>query len=210
MHFKIRTNNIVTALLLFSFSVLVSALALSEVINRMVAAVNEDIVTLYDLRIAALWNGESYDDLPSEEKRKVVNQLINRLLVYQEIIKTGKIVLDSGEVDENVSIIKNAKPHKYFSDAEIREHVKKQLLIRKFAYQRFGSLVRVNEEMIRKYYIENFREDDEKESVLTPIIPKDVYERIKNILTEKEVNRLLSEWLEKQREASTIIISDNL
>jgi len=176
----------------------------------MVAAVNEDIVTLYDLRIAALWNGESYDDLPSEEKRKVVNQLINRLLVYQEIIKTGKIVLDSGEVDENVSIIKNAKPHKYFSDAEIREHVKKQLLIRKFAYQRFGSLVRVNEEMIRKYYIENFREDDEKESVLTPIIPKDVYERIKNILTEKEVNRLLSEWLEKQREASTIIISDNL
>ncbi|RLC26758.1 MAG: hypothetical protein DRH21_01145 [Deltaproteobacteria bacterium] len=102
----------------------------AEVVDRIVAVVNDDIILLSELdesfkpnadRIMAL--GYSLD----EERRtlfslreKILNQLIDQKLTDQQI-KQSKITVSDDEIDKAIERLKEAN---FFSDEELREMLK--------------------------------------------------------------------------------------
>ncbi len=144
----------------------------SEVVDRIVAIVNDDIILLYDLnrlikpyeeRIKA--SGYSY-----EEERKMLfrvredalNMLIDQKLADQEI-KRYKISVSRQEIDKAIERMKEAR---FITDEDFREelskqgvtleeyhkNVKEQILREKLVNREVKSKIVVTTEDIKKYY----------------------------------------------------------
>lgn len=168
-----------------------------EIVNRIMVVVDDDVITLFDLQKAAAWNGKVYDLMVEKEKEDLAQQLINRLLVFQEINKTGGILLNNDLLSSAVNSMKAGKPSPSFSDDDIIEYAKTQLLIQAFATQRFAPLVKISEEEIREYYNTNYGGGARNDSV-QPALPE-VYNSIKAVLEQRVINNLLKDWLDKQK-----------
>jgi hypothetical protein len=186
---------IIAAILIIYY---VEILCSEDVINRVVIIVDDNIITLYDLHKAALWNGMTYEEMTNDARMDLVNQLINRTLVFQEINKTGGINVDKRILDSAVESLKAKNPDPGFSACDIEEYAKVQLLIQGFANQRFGPLVRVGEDEIREYYQNNIAASENKQSSPIPTLAE-AFNSIKTILERRIINGLLKDWLEKQR-----------
>jgi len=180
-----------------------------DIINRVVVVMDDNIITLYDLHKAALWNGMEYEKMTDDAKRDLVNQLINRDLVFQEINKTGGIKVDRGMLDSAVESIKAKNPDPGFSASDIEEFARAQLLIRGFANQRFAPLIRIGEDEIRAYYQSNIAASDNRQSTLVPTLAES-YDNIKAALEQGAINGLLKDWLDKQTAIHKIRIIEPL
>lgn len=176
-----------------------------RVINRVIAAVNDDIITLYEARLAARWNGTEWDTLGISDKGKLTAQMVNRLLVLQEINKSGRLVIPDDQIRDGIRRIKESNSSLNFTDNEIEEFVKGQLLIGIFARERFMPLVQVTDEMVRRYYNEDFRQEYSGGNKQIPL-SAEVSRGIRTILEERETTILLQNWLEKQHETNIITI----
>lgn len=98
----------------------------AEVVDRVVAVVNNDVITLKDLTEATRTYAEKIKSLgyPSEEERAMLfkmredtlDQLINQKLTDQEI-KKYELSVNDKEVDNTIERIKEAK---YLTDEELR------------------------------------------------------------------------------------------
>lgn len=103
----------------------------AELVDRVVAVVNDDIITLNDLTEATKKYAEKIQslDYSLEEEREmlfkmreeILDQLINQKLTDQEIKKYGFSVNDK-EIDNTIERIKEAK---YLTDEELRDMIKK-------------------------------------------------------------------------------------
>ena len=67
--------------------ILPAAISADEIIkiNEILAYVNDDAITLRDARVAAKWNGMNWESLSSVQRKSILEQLINRVLVFQEV-----------------------------------------------------------------------------------------------------------------------------
>lgn len=180
-----------------------------DLINRVVIIVDDDIITLYDLHKAALWNGMEYEKMADDVKRDLVNQLINRDLVFQEINKIGGIRVDKTTLDSAVESLKAKNPDPGFSASDIEEYARAQLLIQGFANQRFGPLVRVGEDEIREYYQNNIAASENSQSA-SPLSLAEAFDSIKTILERRAINVHLKDWLDRQRPIHKIRILEYL
>jgi hypothetical protein len=187
--------------LLFLFSILfVCGLMIfcdEEIVNRVVVIVDEDIITLYDLQKAAVWNGSRYEDKNPQERRDLAEQLVNRYLIFQEINKTGGIALDRDILNSAIHSIKKGNPDPGFSDIDIEEYLKSQLLIQAFSSQRFAPLIKISEEDIREYY-NSYVGNNSNSSSSRPSF-SEVFETIKALLEQRAINGFLKDWLDKQK-----------
>jgi hypothetical protein len=195
---KMRLSHLLFIIVIILIVCCVEILCSEDLINRMVIIVDDNIITLYDLHKAALWKGMIYDEMTDDAKIDLVNQLINRNLVFEEINKTGGIKVDKRILDSAVESLKAKNPDPGFSASDIEEYAKIQLLIQGFANQRFGPLVRVGEDEIREYYQNNIAASENKQSSPIPTLAE-AFNSIKTILERRVINGLLKDWLEKQR-----------
>lgn len=207
---RVRLNPIVMALIIAVFLVVFhSSQASSDtLINRIVVVMDDSIITQYDLQKAAVWNGMEYEKMSPAAKQELVNQLINRDLVFQEINKTGGVSVDKSAMDSAIRSIKAQNPNPVFTDKDIEEYARTQLLIRNFADQRFAPLVRIGEEEIRTFY-NNFVATETHSSSPAPTLAES-YDRIKAILEKRAIDSLLKDWLDKQRAIHKIRIIEPL
>ena len=156
---------------MFGFSIIVSAES-AEIVDRIVAVVNDDIIVLSELdelfkpyaaRIRAL-------GYPFEKERKmlfrvredILNQLIDRKLTDQEI-KKSKIAVSEKEIDSTIERIKEAS---FYTDEELREalagegltmevyrkRIKEQILRTKLVNLEIRSKIVITREDIKSYY----------------------------------------------------------
>lgn len=104
----------------------------AEVVDRIVAIVNEDIITLYDLNRALQPYADNIDQLgySAEQKRsalfkfrqKLLTELISRKLTEQEV-KRYKITVGEEEVDNYIERLKETK---YLTDEDLRKNLIEQ------------------------------------------------------------------------------------
>jgi hypothetical protein len=207
---RVRLNPIVITLITVVFLVVFhpSQASGDTLINRIVVVMDDSIITQYDLQKAAVWNGMEYEKMSPTAKRELANQLINRNLVFQEINKTGGVRVDKNLLDSVIQSIKAQNPNPVFSDNDIEEYTRTQLLIRNFADQRFAPLVRIGEEEIRTFY-NNFAATETHSSSPVPTLAES-YDRIKAILEKRAIDSLLKDWLDKQRAIHKIRIIEPL
>ncbi|MBW2179365.1 MAG: SurA N-terminal domain-containing protein [Deltaproteobacteria bacterium] len=179
-HFKNMSRPIVCKLMcaafVFSTAGMVSG---AEVIDRIVAVVNSDIIVLTDLNrelkpaVAQIKAQNLPEDQEKEELSKyrevMLNQLINQALIDQEIKRYGISVSDE-EVDQSITRIRESKflteerfeeelkKNMGLSMDEYREKSKDQLLRMKLINSQVQSKVVITDKDREQYY-EQFEEE---------------------------------------------------
>lgn len=157
----------VTAIPVHSFAV--------EIVDRVVAVVNNDVVSLYELNqsvrpfIEQIQSSQYPDDverkLKFEVRQKVLQQLIDQKLTDQELDRL-QITVSEEEVDRTIERVKEAN---YLTDEKMRdgleqqgmtyedyrERMKKQLLRAKLVNLEIRSKIVITEEDIKAYYKKN-------------------------------------------------------
>ncbi len=143
-----------------------------EVIDRIVAVVNSDIITLYDLNRAFKPYEENIKALnyaPEKERetlfqvrQDLLNQLIDSKLADQEI-ERAQISVNEGDIDKTIERMKEARS---FTDeqlreglarqgmtmAEYRKEIKEQILRTRLVNREVKSKIVITREDIKAYY----------------------------------------------------------
>ena len=158
----------VTAIVLYG-SVLAQE---TEVIDRIVAVVNSDIITLYDLNRAFKPYEENIKALlyaPDKERetlfqvrKDLLDQLIDSKLADQEI-ERAQITVDEGDIDKTIERMKESRS---FTDEQLRDglarqgmtmeeyrkEIKEQILRTKLVNREVKSKIVITKEDIKTYY----------------------------------------------------------
>ncbi len=191
-------------LLLIFFS---ASIAQGEIVDKVVATVNQEPITLSDLnRIISNYNKEM-GKLPQARQRKVeqedlkheaLNHLIEESLLSQDMEKQGIKVTEedvSGAID---TILKRNKlgqeglkkelNQKGSSLEEYRKEIKEQLKRFRFIGQVFGSKIKVSQEDVNNFYEQNSDKlkDVQKIHIAQIVIPFAVEAQMKE--AEKKAN----------------------
>ena len=152
----------------------------AEVVDRIVAIVNEDAVTLSELDEAikpflqqiqeAPYNPDERRQLVFKVRQDTLNRIIDQRLTDQESKRLGVSISDS-EIDKRVDTVKEqnfltdedlnkALEAEGYSLEEYREKIKEQLLSQTLVNMEVKSKIAITEEEISKYY-ENHKNDYE-------------------------------------------------
>ncbi len=155
----------------------------AELVDRIVAVVNDDIITLYELNVTLKpyqeqirsfgYSNEKEDNLFYTVREKVLDQLVEEKLTDQEM-KNYDIKVSEKELNDTVERIKKVNS---YTDEDLRkalasdgltmeeyhESMKKQMLRSKIVEYEVKSKVVVTQEDIRSYYEEHVDEYGGKE-----------------------------------------------
>ncbi|MGQ0793065.1 MAG: peptidylprolyl isomerase [Deltaproteobacteria bacterium] len=161
-------NKQIKLLLAYSaFFILAAPLpGLAEVVDRIVAVVNSDLITLSELEDAeGSLVSKSKKRLSEEERKLILDQLIEQKLLEQEAKKQGFFVTDA-EVETTIQGIQNrfglneAEMAKTLKKQNLtmegfRDQWRRQLLMNKIISNRVKGQIVVTEDEVKNYYDEN-------------------------------------------------------
>jgi len=167
--FKILSIAIWTAAL----SLIFHPVVLAEICNRVVAQVNNDVITLYELdnKIKELTGYDSGELKMKDEKkyietrRKVLDLLVDEKIAFEKIREMG-IEVTPGEIDEAIERIKESNQFtqedliarlkkQEVSFESYREEIKRQLERNRLINYEVKSKIVIREEEIKDYYSKN-------------------------------------------------------
>lgn len=194
--------------LLFSFFIVLSYATVygqpKEFENKIVAVVNEDVITQADLDIALgsivaqykqIYSAEELTNKIEEARQDILNQIIEDRLILQEAKRRGVVVEDE-EVEERVDGVKSRFPtDDDFEDAvtesgisfdTLRNRYKEQIMMSKLVNHEVREKIVVTPSEISDYYTKHADELKAPESV-----------HLKNIVIRFEEGN--SEMLVKQK-----------
>ncbi len=153
-------------------------LSASEMVDRIVAIVNDDVICLYDVHdmLRVLENRvdemgypeERREEIMNDLRQKVINKLIDKKLTDQEL-KKYDIGVSEEEIDRT---LERMKENGIFNDEELqemlstegltmeeyREEISDQILRRKLVNREVKSKIVITEEDIRRYYEDHYDE----------------------------------------------------
>lgn len=191
-------------------AVFLSTAAQAAVTDRIVAVVNDEIITLSELnnafvsyqeRFEASYQGPDREKARTETKLLLLNRLIDSLLMEQESRKTGITVRDEEVTDAINDIQKQRKfsPEEFRKALEqdgttpdaFRKDIRSQLMRMKLVRRDIKSRVSVTDEEIGEYYRKHREDYEGKESVriqqILLLLPKEGDPAVKEKLrTEAE------------------------
>ena len=192
----------------------------AEVIDRLVAVVNRQIITLGDVeKEMKLQELDSLAGDPtgtnSLQQQKVTQELLVQRLIEQTLIREqiqqfpGLEIADE-QVESQVAEIEKkvggaGKLAQMKVDIEaIRDRLRWQLQVMKFIDYRFRQFVIVDTKEIEAYYQNQFLPELQKRNVPSAPELAQVEEKIRKILTEEKLNTQVDEWLSSLRKDATI------
>lgn len=151
--------------------------ARAEVVERVVAVINDDAIFLSELRRRA---GPYLEQLvaatEAKERKERIKQLYDRLLqqlvdeqLIEQTARKASVTVTSLEVDQAIENVRTqnsldreqfweAVKQQGFTDKQYREDVRKQLLRLKVVNQRVRSRINVNDDTVKDEYDQRVRE----------------------------------------------------
>ena len=192
----------------------------AEVIDRLVAVVNRQIITLGDVEkemklqeldpLTGDLTGMSSSQQQKVTQELLVQRLIEQSLIREQIQQFPGLEISDEQVESQVAAIE-----KKVGSAEklaqmkvdigaIRDRVRWQLQVMKFIDYRFRQFVVVDTKEIEAYYQSQFLPELKKRNVLPAPELAEVEERIRKIVTEEKLNTQVDEWLASLRRDATI------
>ena len=183
----------------------------AELVDRIIAYVNDDIITLSELneRTNALVAAQQQNPFQREQEQSLeqmrhtmLNRLIDERLASQEIARL-KITVSEEEIDETIArIMKENRLTKETLEAELRkdertiadlrQQIKEGLEQRKLVSREVQSKTVITDEIVEAYYQSNMHNFQEKErwriqDIYLPYYPDDTPEeraRLRNLAQE--------------------------
>lgn len=173
-------QSLLAAAVIFSFA----AAAQAAVVDRIVAVVNDEIVTLSDLERAfepyrgkfeATYQGNDPEKALYEAKKEILKHIVDNMLMEQEAKRTG-ISVSSAEVEEAIAdmlksrklsqeeLLKALAAENLTMDA-YKKDIREQLIRMKLIGRDIKAKVVATDEEIGAYYLEHREEYEGQESV---------------------------------------------
>jgi len=192
----------------------------AEVVDRMVAVVNKQVILQSQLEQTAhvefLLQGKPLEKLTAEDMQTVLNQLIDRALLEQQIRSNG--MLDPS-LDEVAIRLREARAQipgvdsddrwkalliTYgVSETDVEPQIISQLRVLRFIDLRFRALAHADRTAVAAYYQEKFLPELRKQGTPEPPLGE-VSGKIEKILVEQRINDLLTSWLQALRSQAHI------
>ena|SRR5947209_971557 len=199
---------------------LLSSMGAGQVVDRIVAVVNRQVILESQLEQSAqiqfLLEGKSLDKLTSSDKQVVLDQLIDRALLEQQIV--NNYMLDPGpdevaaRLHELRSRISGADKDDQWktmlstygvTERDLEMQVIEQLRVLRFIDLRFRALAHADRTAVATYYQEKFLPELRKRAAPQPPL-SEVSGKIEKILTEQRIDELLTTWLQALRSQAQI------
>src|SRR6185437_14222728 len=192
----------------------IAGFAQPQVVDRMVAVVNKRVILQSELEQAArvefLLQGKPIASLTQADTAAVLEQLIDRSLLDQQIVNPAMLDPSPEEIAAKVREVRQNFPGQDderwkntlvaygLTAQDLEEQLSSQARILRFVDLRFHALVRVEKDDIETYYQEKFLPDSRKRNAAAPALA-DVSDKIEQILVEQRIDTLLSDWLKTLR-----------
>jgi peptidyl-prolyl cis-trans isomerase SurA len=199
-------------------SALLTSSPRAEVIDRIAAAIENQIITesevAREIRLSALLNGDPLDFSP-EARRKAADRLVEQKLIRREI-ELGRYPKPSN--DEVAAMLKQIQTQRFPVPADYREALEKygvsegdsnahllwQLTLLRFIDARFRPGVQVSDEEIRAYFESEQAKGEQTEFAGKQPRIEDLRDQIRETLTSQRVDQLLNDWLAAARKRAHI------
>jgi peptidyl-prolyl cis-trans isomerase SurA len=215
---RVRT----TALMTMLVTLLAWLPARAEVVDRIVATVNGHIILQSDwdeaLCYEALLNGRTLDQFSEDERRAVLDRLIDQELLGEQM--KSAFFQHATEAEAGARI---ADARKHYPDAATAEgwqavlnrfrltekdvliHVQQQIDLMRLVDAHLRPTVQIDNKTIEAYYREKFV-PQLKQNGAGEVALADVSGKIRELLTQEKVSELLVSWLQSLRSESKVSI----
>lgn len=191
-----------------------------EVIDRIIATINGHIILQSDwdeaLCYEALLNGRQLSEFTEDERRAVLDRLVDQELLGEQI--KSSVFDHASEVEAAARI---AEARKHYAEASTDEgwrsvlirfgvaekdlvaHVQRQMDLMRLVDAHLRPAVQIDSKTIEAYYSEKFV-PQLKQSGAGEVPLSEVTGKIRELLTEEKVNELLVSWLQTLRSESKV------
>jgi len=220
-----RLTQRAAALLLVTAALLPRAGA-SEVVDRIVASVNQQVVLESEIQASiayqCLMNHTPRTALTAEERRAVLDRLIEQKLLRQQMRDAKFSAASSQDVLHRVEELKqelnssgktagtqplwSTELEKYgLTEADVEQEIGLEIELLRFVDARFRPAIRIDDAKIESYYTKVLLPQLSASGARPPKL-EEVAERIREVLVQQRINEELANWLRNLREQSTIKI----
>lgn len=201
----------------FAMLLLLAGLAQAQVVDRMVAVVNKQVILESELdqaaRVEFLLQGKPIGSLTQADRAAVLDRLIERSLLDQQIINPAmlnptpeELAAKIKEVRAGIPGLAGAGDDRWkallagygLTQQDVEEQLTDQVRILRFIDLRFRGLVRIEKDAVEAYYQEKFLPEVRKRNAAEPKL-EEVSDKIEQILIEQRISELLNNWLKTLR-----------
>jgi hypothetical protein len=212
------------AALILSFSFLGRPVAAGEVIDRIVATVNGQIILQSDwndaLRYEALLSARTVGDFNTEERRAVLDRLIDQELLGEqmksalfkhatqeeaaaEVAQTRQLYPEAANDDGWKSVLARFG----LNEKALVSHVQEQIDLMRLVDAHLRPTVQIDSKSIEAYYREKFIPQLKRSG--SGNVPLDeVSAQIRELLTQERVSELMVSWLHSLRSESRVSVPE--
>ncbi len=191
-----------------------------QVVDSIVATVNGHVILQSDLDEAlayeAVLNGRPPSQFTDDERRAVLDRLIDQELLREQMNSTEFKHATEAEAEERVKEARRQYPGatteqgwqavlKQFgvTEKDLMQHVRQQIDLMRLVDARLRPAVQIDSKSIEDYYREKFARQL-PEAGSPGVALAEVSGKIRELLTQQKVNELLVAWLETLRAASDV------
>ena len=208
------------AVSLLFFAIALVLPASGEVIDRIVATVNGHVILQSDwndaLRFEALLSARSLSDFNEQERRDVLDRLIDQELLSEQMKSASFQHASDEEAADQVAAARKLYPEaatdagwnavldKFgMTEKSLQSHVKEQIDLMRLVDAHLRPTVQIDSKNIEAYYRDKFV-PQLKQSGAEEVPLADVSAKISELLTEEKVNELMVSWLQSLRSESKV------
>jgi len=211
---------IVMMAMLLAFSLPIAAQA--EVIDRIIATVNGHIILQSDwndaLRYEALLNGRNPNDFTDDDRRAVLDRLIDQELLGEQMKSAFFAHCTESEAASRIADARKQYPEAAndngwqsvlarfrLSEKDLTSHVQQQIDLSRLVDAHLRPAVQIDSKTVEAYYREKFV-PQLKQAGSGEVALSEVSGKIRELLTQQKVNELLVSWLQTLRSESKVSV----
>jgi len=197
-------------------SLSVKAPCFSETLDRIVAVINDEVITLIDIKIVKAFGlFEDMTDGTGVTASQILERMIDQKLVIQ--LSPKNIAVDEDELDEYQEMLTSRLGKDLATKAldefglvwaDLRAYIREKILHQKIIYQRFGQTVVVSLEEIEDFYQRRYiPSQTEKGRETQPMM--EVLREIESTIRKSKIERQIQRWLmnlKKQADIQVMVI----
>ena len=208
------------AILNLAFVLLAASSCLAQVVDRMVAVVNKQVILQSELEQAAhvefLLQGKPLAQLTTADLQAALERLIDQALLEQQIVNAEAFDPTAEEVAARIRELRANIPGAMNSDnwktmlaaygvtaEDVQLQITAQIRILKLIDLRFRNLAHVDGTAVSDYYQQKLLPELRKQGAPEPPLSQ-VSDKIEKILTEQRIDDLLNSWLQTLRSQAHI------
>ena len=195
----------------------------SEPLDYIVAIVNQDVILESDVQEEMRFSAfEPYRMQASGTARdQALERLINRTLILQQEKLQPQVAITDAEVQEQIAELRRSIPacDEYkcetedgwtrfladndFTEKELEARWRERMEVLEFIEVRFRAGIRISHQQIEDYYKQTMLPEYAKQKATPPPLDS-ISARIEEVLLQRQVTSMLSDWLKTLRQQGSV------